>query len=312
VHLTTRRRRIIGLLCVLAGATACGSSGNDTEPETSTGVTTVDVEADTTTVDTTTVDTTTVDTTTVESTTTLEVVKTTVLGTVVGGNAGGIGADQTQSESEMVKDGNGGCTGWDGRSGGLWTDDVRGGTPLMILGGRDGPVLAEGVLGDGVAQNVDEGRPGGNWQCSFDFQVDDVPQAAEYWVKVGRQDPWKLNTDPTRPGVLVASVSTIASAATVSACQESPSGQEVGSWSAAGNYWSEGISSVCAAGLVVADIVRPCRPPKIASDSVIAVLSATDPYHVYEDLSGLQVDPATLEVGTPVIVSVATGRPCPP
>jgi hypothetical protein len=86
----------------------------------------------------------------------------------------------------------------------------------------------------------------------------------------------------------------------------------VGDWSSVGQYWNNGVSSICSAGLVVADgsIKRPCRPHGIASDHVVSVVDATDPSVVYEDVNGLQVDPATLTPGTGVIVNVASGIPC--
>jgi hypothetical protein len=40
------------------------------------------------------------------------------------------------------------------------------------------------------------------------------------------------------------------------------------------------------------------------------VVDARDPSIVYDDVSGLRVDPATLEVGLPVIVNLSNGIPC--
>jgi hypothetical protein len=43
---------------------------------------------------------------------------------------------------------------------------------------------------------------------------------------------------------------------------------------------------------------------------VISVVRFDDQSVVLEDSTGLLVDPATLAPGTPVVVRIATGRPC--
>ena len=79
---------------------------------------------------------------------------------------------------------------------------------------------------------------------------------------------------------------------------------------AVGSYWDEGLSSVCFSGFAVAQVERTCRPAQIGSERVVSVVLADDPSVVIVDASGPGVDPTDLEVGTPVVVRVATGRPC--
>jgi uncharacterized OB-fold protein len=102
----------------------------------------------------------------------------------------------------------------------------------------------------------------------------------------------------------------VADPAFFSQCTDDDFGDEVTEWSAAGQFWSNGISSVCSNGLHIEALDRPCRPPDIGSDHVISVVRFDDQSVVLEDITGLLVDPATLEPGTPVVVRIATGRPC--
>jgi len=71
--------------------------------------------------------------------------------------------------------------------------------------------------------------------------------------------------------------------------------------------------AVGAAGLRVPakdGVGRPCRPANIASDRVVSVVNKVNPKLVYEDASGLKIDPTTLKPGTEVVVNVATGIAC--
>ena len=104
-------------------------------------------------------------------------------------------------------------------------------------------------------------------------------------------------------------VSTSAKADLVSACTDPELPQSVGDWQSVGQYWSQGIPSICSAGLRVSRLDRVCRPASIASDRVAAVVDAGDG-RVFEDESGLVVDPASLEPGTLVIAQVTTAYPC--
>jgi hypothetical protein len=119
-----------------------------------------------------------------------------------------------------------------------------------------------------------------------------------------------VRPDPSESGRFVSSVNTVASAERIAECASPPAVTAVTAWDAVGQYWSNGLRSLCASGLTIADIERPCRGGNEGSDYVVKVVSAADPEVVYEDASGVLVDPATLPPGTPVVVLIATGRPC--
>ena len=237
-----------------------------------------------------------------------------IIGTVNGGQAGGSGVGSTDSASEMVREEDGTCQGWDGRrDSGLWTQDVKGGTPIVIVDGKSGSELGKGTLAAGKAENVASGSDE-QWQCTFAFNVPSVTKANSYAVKVGRHGPWPLQVDPTQAGAFAVSVSTVASSQGIDDCDPTlPLPTEVGTWRAVGQYWNNGIGSVCAAGLRVPakdGVGRPCRPAGIASDRGVSVVNKVNPKLVYEDASGLKVDPKTLKPGTEVVVNVATGIAC--
>jgi hypothetical protein len=148
------------------------------------------------------------------------------------------------------------------------------------------------------------------WVCNFTFSATITGTPAEFQVAVADLAPWVARADPGRPGEFLASVNTVADPAFFSQCTDGDFGEAVTAWTAAGLYWSDGISSVCSNGLFIEALDRPCRPRDIGSDHVISVVRADDPEIVLEDTTGLLVDPATLEPGTAVIVRIATGRPC--
>ncbi|MGH9135067.1 MAG: hypothetical protein ACRDZZ_14105 [Ilumatobacteraceae bacterium] len=239
---------------------------------------------------------------------TVPVVTSTVTGTAVGGNSGGIGPDQTDSFSEAVRNEDGTCSGWDGPGDGAWTGGLEVGAPVRILDRETDTEIGSGSIVASAFVEVDPSERE-QWVCNFSFSATVTGQPAEFEIAVAGLAPWLARADPTRPGEFVASVNTVASAAVFSQCTDDDFGDEVTGWSAAGHYWSDGISSVCSNGLHVEALDRPCRPPDVGSDHVIAVVRADDGT-VLEDTTGLLVDPATLEPGTPVVVRVATGRPC--
>jgi hypothetical protein len=244
--------------------------------------------------------------------TTPPAVSTVVLGGVVGGSSGGVGEDSTDSASEVVRNEDGSCTGWDGRRDSGWTADFAPGATVTILDAATEEEIGSGEIVEGLAENVatDDGE---QWQCWLRFEASTTRPAGEYAIRVGNARPVSLAADPTRPGFVIGSISTPADSLSLDACtQDNSSLQSVGDWSAVGQYWTNGVSSLCFAGLTVPDgaIQRTCRPEGIASDQVVSVVDARDPSIVYDDLSGLQVDPTSLEVGTPVIVYLSNGIPC--
>jgi hypothetical protein len=242
------------------------------------------------------------------SPTTIPVVSSDIVGVAVAGNSGGIGADQTDSFSEAIRNEDGTCSGWAGRDvTPPWTQGLESGAPFFILARDSGTILGEGTLGTSSFVNV--GVDNEQWLCLFPFAatIDGNPQ--EFMIKVANLDPWLVRSDPSQPGSFVSSVNTVASAEKIPECA-TPSTNPISAWDSVGQYWSNGLRSLCSAGLTIADIERPCRGPREGSDYVVKVVSASDPNVVYEDDRGLQVDPATLPPGTPVVVLIATGRPC--
>ncbi len=241
--------------------------------------------------------------------TTIPVVSSDIVGVAVAGNSGGVGAGETDSFSEVIRNEDGTCSGWAGRGVDQpWTTGLESGAALVMLP-RDGhDVIGEGVLGTSSWANVGTDEEP-QWMCSFPFSgtIDGAPQ--EFLIKVGNLDPWLVRADPANPGQFVSSVNTVASADYFEPCT-SQEAAPVSAWNAVGTYWSVGVPNLCNAGLKVADIERPCRGPREGSDYVVKVVSAADPNVVYEDDRGLQVDPATLAPGTEVVVLIATGRPC--
>jgi hypothetical protein len=252
---------------------------------------------------------TTTTTTTTAPPTTLPVVISTINGTAVAGNSGGVGPDQTDSFSEAVRNEDGTCTGWDGPGGEAWTSGLQVGAPVRILDGTTNQEIGTGSITSSSFTDVDPGDRE-QWVCNFAFSATVTGTPTVFQVAVANLAPWIARADPTRAGEFVASVNTVADPAFFSQCTDDDFGDEVTEWSAAGQFWSNGISSVCSNGLHIEALDRPCRPPDIGSDHVISVVRFDDQSVVLEDITGLLVDPATLEPGTPVVVRIATGRPC--
>lgn len=240
--------------------------------------------------------------------TTIPIVTSEVSGSASAGNSGGVGEENTDSYSEVIRNDDGTCRGWAGRDvPEPWTDGLISGAPFVILA-RDGDeILGEGTLGTSSFENVGVDRD--QWVCDFPFSATIVGELDQFRIKVADLDPWLARRDPTRPGRFIASVNTVASIEFFSQCTDDAV-EEVFEWQAVGSYWSDGLQSICSNGLNVADIERPCRGSHEGSDTVTKVVSADDPSIVYEDATGLKVDVSTLPPGAPVIVHIATGRPC--
>jgi hypothetical protein len=250
------------------------------------------------------------DTTTTLPAATLPTVTSTINGTAVAGNSGGVGPDQTDSFSEAVRNEDGTCSGWDGPGDGeTWTSGLEVGAPVRILDGTTNQEIGTGSVVSSSFIDVDPADRE-QWTCNFTFSATVTGTPEVFQVAIANLEPWVARPDPTRPGEFVASVNTVADPAFFTQCTDEDFGDEVTEWSAAGQFWSNGISSVCSNGLHIEALDRPCRPPEIGSDHVISVVRFDDQSVVLEDITGLLVDPATLEPGTPVVVRIATGRPC--
>ncbi len=192
---------------------------------------------------------------------TLPVVTSTINGTAVAGNSGGVGPDQTDSFSEAVRNDDGTCSGWDGPGGGAWTEGLVVGAPVRILDRETDEEIGTGSVVSASFTDVDPGDRQ-QWVCNFAFTATIQGTPAEFFVAVADLAPWVARPDPTRPGEFVASVNTVADPSFFSQCTDDDFGEEVTRWSAAGLFWSDGISSVCSNGLHIEALDRPCRPPR--------------------------------------------------
>ncbi len=239
---------------------------------------------------------------------TIPVVTSDIVGVAVAGNSGGVGEGSTDSFSEAIRNEDGTCSGWAGRDvPPPWTEGLVSGAPFVILAREGDEVLGEGTLA--TSSFTDVGDDEEQWICNFPFQARIVGEHEEFRIKVADLEPWVVRRDPTNPDQFVTSVNTVPSLDFFPDCTSDET-FPVTEWSSVGSYWSNGISSLCNNGLKVVDIARPCRQPNEGSDYVTLVTSANQPDLVYENADGLQVDVNTLAAGEPVIVHIATGRPC--
>jgi hypothetical protein len=237
----------------------------------------------------------------------LPVAATNIVGLVVGGSGGGVGQGSTDSLSEVVREEDGSCAGWAG-PGGAWTADVKEGAEVRLFDAEQGGhQLATGTLGKGAAADV--APPKEQWQCTFPVTLNAVPAAEHYFAEVDSLPRVEARADPAKAGQLVIPVSTRAKADLVSACKDPQLPATVGEWKSVGQYWSQGIPAICSAGLRISRLERVCRPKDIATDRVVTVVDPNDG-RVFEDSSGLKVDPASLTPGTIVLVRVSTAYPC--
>ena len=235
-------------------------------------------------------------------------ITTTVVGAAVGGSAGATGAESTDPFSEAVRNDDGTCSGWDG-PGGAWTQGLESGAPVVFLARDSDAQIGTGTLGASRWEDVGADRE--QWNCVFPFEgtVEGEPEA--FRVQVADLAPWLVRRDPTDPTRWIVSIDTVARFDVFDECTApDPTATAVLDWDSFGVYWSRGIPQICDAGLSVVDIERTCRPPNVASEHIVLVTRADDPSTVLEDADGLRVDPAELEPFTPVVVHVATGRPC--
>ncbi len=240
---------------------------------------------------------------------TIPEVTSTVVGTANAGSNGGIGEGSTDSFSEMVRNEDGTCSGWDGRGlAAKWTVGMVSGAAFQILDRETKEVIGTGNLDTSVHFDADDSDRE-QWTCQFPFSAEVQGNPEEFYIKVADLDPWLVRRDSAQRDRFITSVSTEASITYFDECVN-PSGAPISEWSAVGSYWSDGLRTICSNGLVVVKLERPCRQSQEGSDHVVKVASAQDPTLILEDSSGLLVDVATLAPGTEVIVSIATGRTC--
>ena len=244
-------------------------------------------------------------------------------GTAVAGSAGGVEASgppfaQTDPFSEAVRLSDGTCVGWPEGQGGS-TAGLAVGAPVIVL-----DAVADQELGRGsiTASRWEDMSAGGEqWNCMFDFTAAVSGAPPEVRIKVANLSPWTARPDPSNPSSYVASVSTGADIARIASCPAVPappstaggtttptvattaSAQIVSGWNAVGQYWSRGVDALCAAGLPVTAVARPCRPVGVGSEYIAAVVDSDDPTVVYANGS-------PVPLGTELTVSIATGRLC--
>ena len=244
-------------------------------------------------------------------------------GTAVAGSAGGVETSgtpfaQTDPFSEAVRLSDGTCVGWpEGRGGS--TAGLAVGAPVIVLDAQGSQELGRGSI---TASHWEDMSAGGEqWNCLFDFTTTISGAPPEVMVKVASLEPWTARPDPTNPSSYVASVSTGADIARIASCPPVPappstaggtttptvattaSSQLVSGWNAVGQYWSRGVDALCAAGLPVTAVARPCRPSGVGSEYIAAVVDSGDPTIVYPNGS-------PVPLGTELTVSIATGRLC--
>ena len=218
--------------------------------------------------------------------------------------AGAVGAVETAEPfaatdpfAEAVRLADGTCVGWSGSRGGS-TVGLATGAPVTVLDVEDNTEIGSGTITASRWEDMAAGA--GQWNCSFDFSVTlDAPHA-EFRIKVGALAPWLAGPDPTAPGTFTASVSTDASIALIPECPALPAEPDpsattlaptttlapppttaaaapVTGWNAVGQYWSTGVRALCAAGLPVTAIARPCRPPGVGSEYITQVVEQRRP-----------------------------------
>lgn len=240
---------------------------------------------------------------------TFEIVTTTVIGAAVGGSAGDIGRESTDPYSEAIRNADGTCSGFDG-PGGTWTQGLESGAPVVFVA-RDGDAqIGTGVIGTSYWEDVGSGRE--QWNCVFPFEGEIEGERESFRIKVADLPPWVVVRNASDTSQWVVSIDTTVRIDVFTECADPGAAVDaVSAWSSVGTFWSRGIpEQICGAGLAVADVERPCRPPGIASEHIVQVTSGDDPSVVLEDARGLLVDPVDLAPGTAVVVHVATGRPC--
>jgi hypothetical protein len=225
------------------------------------------------------------------------------------------------TEAVRLRDGT--CTGWDGSAGGT-TEGLAVGAPVLVLGAEDNEEIGRGTIERSRWEDVADG--GEQWNCFFELTATVTGSPAEFRIRVGGLQPWLAGPDPADPDTFFASVSTDAAIGLIPACPPVPPEPDetatttastttsttttttappgpTGEWRAIGRYWSEGLRSMCRAGLAVTALARPCRPPGVGSEYISEIVDSNDPTVLYEDN-------ARLPRGTEVTAVVATGRPC--
>ena len=302
----------VAVVVALLGVGACGGDDDATAPTGgTTGPTAATPDEVTTTTDAGTTTTAGVPPTDAGATTTatspLPEVTTTVIGTAVGGNSGGVGADQTNSFSEAIRNPDGTCSGWSG-PGGQWTQGLESGAPVRFFDDA-GNQIGEGRVGTSFFEDADPGTE--QWNCFFPFEGQVTGDPQELRIQVADLPAWRARRDPSDASRWVVSVDTTVQVDALPECNPPDlSGDAIGPWQAVRQFWANGIPSLCGAGFVIAGVERPCRASGFGSESIVLVTRADDPSVVIEDGGGIQVDVAELDVGTEVIVHVATGTPC--
>ena len=231
-----------------------------------------------------------------------------VTGVALGGNSGGVGG--TNEFSEVVRNADGSCEGWDGGTGGQWTQGLENGAAVTFLARDSDEIIGQGTITSSAAEDADPADDNEQWQCSFSFSGEVAGDPETFRIQVADLNPWVVFPDPARPGTWATSVDTPKEAGMILDCvEQAPDIEQVTDWNAVGNYWATGLASLCINGLTVADVQAECRPRGIGSDHIIRVVRADDPSVVLEDATR-PADVTQVAPYTPVIVFTAIGRAC--
>jgi hypothetical protein len=218
--------------------------------------------------------------------------------------------------AEVVRLNDGTCVGWSGSQGGS-TAGLEAGARVLVLDVERDEEIGRGRIEGSRWEDVSRG--GRQWNCFFDFTATVTGAPDEFRIRVAALEPWLTRPNPANPDRFVASVSTNADIGLIPSCPPLPEENEerprrttttttaparfVSGWRAIGRYWSQGVGSLCRAGLPVTAIARPCRPPRVGSEYISEVVDSNDSTISYRD--GQRV-----RVGTQMTVVVATGRLC--
>ena len=333
MRLLGNERRAAALIGVALALVACTSGREARAPERPTAPSTADGSTESTTPDETadeaddsspTTDRAgTSSTSSTSSSTSTTVAAAELKGTAVAGSAGAVEAagppfSQTDAFSEAVRLSDGTCVGWPEGQGGS-TAGLAVGAPVIVLDAVANQELGRGSITASRWEDMSAG--GEQWNCFFDFTAAVSGAPPEVRIKVANLEPWTARPDPTNPTSYVASVSTGADIARIASCPPVPappstaggtttptvattaSAQLVSGWNAVGQYWSRGVDALCAAGLPVTAVARPCRPVGVGSEYIAAVVDSDNPSIVYANGS-------PIPLGTELTVSIATGRLC--
>ena len=170
---------------------------------------------------------------------------------------------------------------------------VRAGSARTIPRRRRGNQIGTGSVSTSFFEDADPAPTNGTATSRSRVRCRASPRSSTSRSPTCRRGG-RFATRPTRRGGS-ALVDTQVQVEALPACNPpNLGGDTVGTWQAVRQFWANGIASLCGAGLVVADVERPCRQRGFGSEAVVLVTRADDPSVVIEDGDGIQVELAEL------------------